>query len=109
MRIALALFLISTSCLATQTKIRVLDGSGAPVKDVLVIVEALNSSYQDVSRQSAARAARTCLGLIGWGRGILRDCGCGGAECEQAAEGEGEKSVAHGVFILRFQSQEPAG
>lgn len=51
MRIAFALFLLSTSCLASPTKIRVLDASGAPLKDVLVIIKSLDSSYLDASRQ----------------------------------------------------------
>jgi hypothetical protein len=51
MKIALALFLVSISSFAAPMKIRVLDGSGAPVKDVLVIIKSLDSSYQDVSRQ----------------------------------------------------------
>src|SRR6478752_9158468 len=51
MRISLALFLLSTSCFAAPTTIRVLDASGAPAKSVLVIVNSLDSSYQEASRQ----------------------------------------------------------
>ena len=51
MRVAFSWFLLPTLCFAAPATFRVLDGSGAPVKDVLVIVESLDSSYRDVSRQ----------------------------------------------------------
>ena len=51
MRSAFALFLLSTFCFGAPTTIRVLDGSGAPVKGVLVIVKSLDSSYLEASRQ----------------------------------------------------------
>lgn len=51
MRVAILLFLLPTLCLAAPASFRVLDGSGAPVKDVLVIVKSLNSGYGDESRQ----------------------------------------------------------
>jgi hypothetical protein len=51
MRAILVAFLLPSLCFAAPVTIRVLDGSGAPVKYTLVIVQSLDSAYRDVTRQ----------------------------------------------------------
>ncbi len=50
-RVAFSLFLLPTLCFAAPATFRVLDGSGSPIKDALIIVKSLDSGYGDVSRQ----------------------------------------------------------
>ena len=50
MRLAILAFLFPTLCIAAPTTLRVVDGSGAPAKDVLVIVKSFGQGYEDVSR-----------------------------------------------------------
>lgn len=51
MRLAILGFLLSTLCFAAPTTVRVVDASGAPLKDVLVIVKSFGPSYFDDIRQ----------------------------------------------------------
>ena len=47
MRIAILAFLLPTLCFAAPTTVRVVDASGAPAKEVLVIVKAFGPNYFD--------------------------------------------------------------
>lgn len=69
MRHALLLLLLTSLCSATATKIQVVDASGAPAQDVLVIVKALDH-YGELARRLTDQQGG--IGSLGLKPGIYR-------------------------------------
>jgi len=59
MRQLFLVLLLSTLACAAPTSVCIVDGSGAPLKDVLVILKSLDNHYFDVSRQLTDEQGKT--------------------------------------------------